>query len=537
MYSSYSALQRKQLAAQAYTDTQSTYLLVYAPNRHTVLQAALADQLHRKFRLVTRLEPELTDSAAGVLLVSEDVECMSTTLMYFAKALQEGADYVICDAVFGFDGKTALYRSREHLPGARFALVSRDLLTRCRAAARDPEDVAELLALAARLCTAPISIPQALLHYQRGICAEDAFSVSGRRAFVMSHVLDMTGAPIVLVSAIPVLRSMGYEVVVLGPSDGGSLQLFVDAGASVITHPEMQISPELWGLALSSDVVLANTVVMARAVRTLSGAPVPVLWWLHDAFVGYPHIAYQIPTKLDSNVKIYSVGQHAANAMHTVRPDFPIRQLVYGLPDYAQEDFVRSDLGYDHGRPLFATVGSFERRKGHDIFCQAIRMLAPEVREKASFLFVGKAADKEMMDTVRDLTTDYPENVFYCKRLSRDEIKSLMEQCSCLVCASRDDPMPTFVTEGLIFGKPAIVSEHTGTAGLITEGVDGFVYPDDDPAELAKRLTFAIEHPDKLSSMRTDCRKLYEKYFSKASFEHALAEAVRDLTGTAAPQS
>ena len=79
MYSSYSALQRKQLAAQAYTDTQSTYLLVYAPNRHTVLQAALADQLHRKFRLVTRLEPELTDSAAGVLLVSEDVECMSTT--------------------------------------------------------------------------------------------------------------------------------------------------------------------------------------------------------------------------------------------------------------------------------------------------------------------------------------------------------------------------------------------------------------------------------------------------------------------------
>ena len=94
----------------------------------------------------------------------------------------------------------------------------------------------ELLALAAQLCTKPALIPQALLHYERGICAEDAFSAHGKRAFIMSHVLDMTGAPIVLVSAVPVLRSMGYEVLVLGPSDGGSLHLFLDAGASVITR-------------------------------------------------------------------------------------------------------------------------------------------------------------------------------------------------------------------------------------------------------------------------------------------------------------
>ena len=63
----------------------------------------------------------------------------------------------------------------------------------------------------------------------------------------MSHVLDMTGAPIVLVSAVPVLRSMGYEVVVLGPDDSGSLQLFVDAGAAVITRAGCTSSNTLWG--------------------------------------------------------------------------------------------------------------------------------------------------------------------------------------------------------------------------------------------------------------------------------------------------
>ena len=39
MYSSYSTLQRKQLTKQVYTDTQSTYLLVYAPVSYTHLVA------------------------------------------------------------------------------------------------------------------------------------------------------------------------------------------------------------------------------------------------------------------------------------------------------------------------------------------------------------------------------------------------------------------------------------------------------------------------------------------------------------------
>ena len=354
--------------------------------------------------------------------------------------------------------------------------------------------------------------------------------MKGKRVFIMSHLLDMTGAPIVLVSAVPVLRSMGYEVVVLGPEDSGSMPLFLEAGAVVIARRGCVQSPLLWGLALCADFVLANTVVEARAVRALSGARVPVLWWLHDAFAGYPHIAHQIPKELGENIRVYSVGSHAANAMHSVRPEFNIRPLIYGLPDYASEKFAHYDLSYAGGRPLFATVGSFENRKGQDIFCKAIRLLPPETMKKASFLFVGKAAEPEMMDAVRSLTADCPDNVFYVKRLTRDEIKSLMAQCTCLVCASRDDPMPTFVTEGLIFGKPSIVSEHTGTAGLITEGVDGFTYPDDDPEKLASILEWAILHPEKLAAMRADCRKLYEKHYSKQSFADTLTAAVKELT-------
>ena len=223
MYSSYSTLQRKQLTKQVYTDTQSTYLLVYAPGRHQALEHALENQLHRKFRLVTELAPALTDSVEGVLLVSEDLECTSTALTYFAAALRTGADLVVCDAAFGFDGSTALYLSTQHIPCSRCAMVSRKLLDRVRAAARGRDSVTELLRLATAMAENCRRIPQSLLHFRRELCADDVFSASGKRALILSHELTMTGAPIVLTSAVPVLRSMGFEVVVLGPADDGSL--------------------------------------------------------------------------------------------------------------------------------------------------------------------------------------------------------------------------------------------------------------------------------------------------------------------------
>ena len=528
MYSTYSQFQQFQLSTQPYQDTQRTWLAVYAPGRCASLAASLELQLHRKFQLVRTLDA-LPAGVDGVVVAAEDAECLSTTLSYFAAALQSGADCAFCDAVFGFEGDTVVYRAAGRPEGCKCAVLSRPLLERCRAQAADPGSPAALLELAFQLAGQPVHIPQALLRYRRQPGAEDLFSQNGKRALLLSHVLDMTGAPIVLVSAVPVLRQMGYEVAVLGPGDGGSLPLFVEAGATAITHPDCVSSSLLWGLATAADLVVANTIVEVKAIRALNGGPVPVLWWLHDAFVGYGYLSHLIPKELERNIRVCAVGSHATAAMHAHRPGFAIGQLIYGLPDYAQDRFAPYDISYAGGRPLFVSVGAFESRKGQDILVDAIRLLPDEMRSQAAFLFVGKGADKRLLAQVQELAAEYPQNVFYVSRLSRDEIKSLMQQCACTVCSSRDDPMPTFVTEGLIFGKPGIVSEHTGTAGLITEGVDGFVYHGDSPAALAETMTKLIAHPGLAARMAPACRALYERYYSKQAFADTLQAQVEAL--------
>ena len=231
------------------------------------------------------------------------------------------------------------------------------------------------------------------------------------------------------------------------------MPLFLEAGATVITRKGCVQSPLLWGWPSaptsfwptpswrpgpSAPERCAGAGALV-APRCLCGLPPHRPPDPQRAGRKHPALLRRQPRR----------QRHALGAAGVQHP-----ALIYGLPDYAAEKFSHYDLSYAGGRPLFATVGSFENRKGQDIFCKAIRLLPPETMKKASFLFVGKAAEAEMMDAVRSLTADCPDNVFYVKRLTRDEIKSLMAQCTCLVCASRDDPMPTFVTEGSSSASP-----------------------------------------------------------------------------------
>ncbi len=527
MYVQYSALQKKQLLEQQYINTQSVRLLVCVPDqvRCSLLQESLTHQLHRNFTFVpySGLISAMKTNPAGVVFVREDMQLLSTALMLFAQSIADGNDFVTADAAFGPDCASERIGQAAQANDACIAMSAK--LVR---QVQNASDLDTFISFAKTRAVQVRHIDRVLSVQRRELCYQDLFSGQKKTAMVLCHEFSMTGAPIVLVNAIPVLWEMGFEVAVIGPMDGAAAKLFIEAGALVVLNSEQLGNKALCGIAYSCDLVLANTVCEADAVSLLNGAPMPVIWWLHDALIGYPAIERKIPLKMKQNVTLCAVGGHAAAAMHSVRPNFKIKQLIYGLPDYAQDAFEKLDLSFAKGKQLFVTIGSFEHRKGQDIFCEAIRMLPEEERKRAAFLFVGKVLsfDKEMFHSVRRLMEQYPENVFYQEKLSRDQVKSLMQQCDCVVCASRDDPMPTFVTEGLIFGKPAIVSEHTGTAGLIQNGKNGFIYQDDDPTQLSERLAYMIDHPELSTQMSAECRALYERSFTHQSFANALQEIV-----------
>lgn len=533
MYSDYSILQKTQLLSEQYINTQDVRLLILESDRHVSLQRSLKKQLHRNFCVVTNMSQVLHEEADGILLLTEDTELMSIALTRFADAIQQGNDFAYCDAVFGPNGETECA-----LPDASnistmyggAAVLSKDLFLEIYKN-NGVTNSNCLLRSAFKLAQKKVHIPVALTAYRREIQPDDVFKNSKKRALLLCHEFTMTGAPIVLVSAVQVLKSYGFETIVLGPKIEEAAILYQEQGIVVITNPEKLKNSALHGIALCCDFIMANTMVEADAVESLNQAPVPVLWWLHDAFWGYSLMQGHYIESVGKNIRIAAVGKHAIAAMHSIRPQFEIEELLYGLSDFSKEDIKPYDFNTASGETLFVTVGSLEQRKGQDILAEAISLLNKEDLAKSRFLFVGRSISQSILDTVLTLSKAYPNRVEYIEFLTRDQIKSLMQQCDCVVCSSRDDPMPTFVTEGAMFGKPAIVSEHTGTAGLITNGVNGFVYPNDDPAELARLLQYIIANPEILKGMREEVRSLYNRRFSEQTFQRSFGAILKEMTG------
>ena len=78
-------------------------------------------------------------------------------------------------------------------------------------------------------------------------------------------------------------------------------------------------------------------------------------------------------------------------------------------------------------------------------------------------------------------------------------------------------------------GLPCIVSDATGTAAYINDGVDGFVVKAGDAVHLSDRLFWCITHPKELASMGKKARLVYERHFSMKVFEGNWLCMIRDI--------
>ena len=178
---------------------------------------------------------------------------------------------------------------------------------------------------------------------------------------------------------------------------------------------------------------------------------------------------------------------------------------------------------------MFAIVGMQEYRKGQDVLAEAIRMLPPERRKESFFVFVGRECYPPMIEVIRGLIGDYPENVLYIPQLGRDDLQDVYDRMDCLVCASRDDPMPIVVADALSNSKIVICSENTGFCQIFEQTGGGLLYRKDDPRELMGCLMYVLEHKGNMGFMEELGRKTFECYFSREQFSSNVAQAICDL--------
>lgn len=358
------------------------------------------------------------------------------------------------------------------------------------------------------------------------------------KGFVLfiSHEMGRSGAPVVLFDAAKVMKAAGYFVMMLAPMDGPLRKEVCAAGIPVMVDFHLQRgrleesklrevhSHQQWpsdAIVRCADTVIANTAVLHSVVERYQDYGMPLIWWLHEGNSSFESFGHCMPDKLNDNVHVVHVCDYVRRQMAASGIEYDTAETAdvvsYGVEDFAKT-VVFDESNSANDKVQFITVGAIDQRKGQDILLEAINKLPLEYLNKAHFHFVGSPVDYKMYDRLKLLSSGSDYMTMH-DGMPRADLIKLYKQCDCIICPSRDDPMPVVLTEMMILSKTSICSDHTGTADYLVDGENAYLFANCDVDKLATAICKAIDHRDKLTQMGIESRKVYEQYLTMDRFE------------------
>lgn len=186
----------------------------------------------------------------------------------------------------------------------------------------------------------------------------------------------------------------------------------------------------------------------------------------------------------------------------------------------------------------FVMCARFIEKKGHFVTLEAFRRLREQGR-KAELTFIGYGPDKARIleetarlglgDSVKLLDTEARGNFahFYNSQLEGQDIFVLPS----MRAANGDDeggPALTLVCAQAA-GLPVVCTPFPGAEITVKEGETGLFCLDNDPASLAERMSYLMDHPEEWNRLGRNGSVLVGREFGEVSQVNKLAELFRSL--------
>ena len=359
---------------------------------------------------------------------------------------------------------------------------------------------------------------------EKDIACVQRLKGNGQLVLLVSHELTLTGAPRALLYMAMKLKEQGMTPVVLslkeGPMEAEMEALGIPLFIAPFLYAQLRFKDETAIRFFSAfDTVLLNTLATLSLAEFLPRSHARKILWLHEGSVSYQVYGRfsNLPALFENFDHIYAVGKYAeAFASRYVADKQKLDILLYGLPDKA--GLPESQAG--DGQIRFLLAGTIGHRKGHKVLLSSLKYLPQDIQKQITISIAGASINRRIARKVK-------HNRFPCMRylgeLEHSKLLEVFRQTDVILCPSLDDPMPIVCTEGMMFSKALIVSDRTGTASFIDNGVNGFVIPANDPKALADAICQAVARKAELQRMGEAARQIYESNFTMEQFGRKLA--------------
>lgn len=200
-----------------------------------------------------------------------------------------------------------------------------------------------------------------------------------------------------------------------------------------------------------------------------------------------------------------------ASYKHRVLEEIALADKIFAPSPYAKNTFVQQGVDaqkiavcpYGVDVSMFQPTPRLERRgrKFTVLFLGNVCM-----RKGIHYLLEGFAQaqlpDARLVlagpvdESFRPLLAKYEDKFEAPGRVARTQLTQYYQQADLFVIPSLADAYPLVGLEAMASGLPIVVSEHTGTAGIIENGRNGYVIPIRNPGAIADKIRYLYEHPE-----------------------------------------
>jgi len=163
---------------------------------------------------------------------------------------------------------------------------------------------------------------------------------------------------------------------------------------------------------------------------------------------------------------------------------------------------LQQELNLDPERPVILFASKLQTRKHCDDLIAAYAKLSPGTGQDPHPYLVIVGDGEERVALERQAAATGFGSIRFCGFRNQSELPRFLDLCTVFALPSRHEPWGLIVNEAMNAERPVIVSDDVGCqVDLVTDGVEGCVYPVRDIEALAGALGRVLASPETAAKM------------------------------------
>ena len=348
-----------------------------------------------------------------------------------------------------------------------------------------------------------------------------------RRVLLVTHNLNLEGAPLFLVDYARHLASLGVRLTLLSPSDGPLRGPFAEyceqilmadtapvfaAGSASDARLAINTLAQTTGFA-ACDLVVCNTFTTFWAVHAAKAAGRRVLLYVHESTTPANFYHGRLPPSV---IALANEAFSLADCVSFTTASTRGYHLEYGRPahhrltpgwiDVARidawrtahpRDQLRAPFALQSGELLVTNVGTVSHRKGQHPFARAVDLLwqrYPALAARTRFVMLGggeTSFDAELADLLAHLGR--PNLVVHP---GTPDYFPYYVAADLFVCSSYEESSPRVILETMACGTPILSSGVQGAVEQVRPGLEAVLIPPGDTMALCENMAKLLLSPE-----------------------------------------